>query len=142
MVITEAGGLIIVTNEDAWRKLSTVYLIPFLLVVVVFSLYSYSVRQRVMLEPLSKEEVENYSEQIISSRKIQQVFGPIQEVEFLGGIFEEQRDRYSYTVYLITQTRKIQAELRLTKVGMDVKSANLVHASLNAGESFSIDLKK
>ncbi|MBA54334.1 MAG: hypothetical protein CMK89_07760 [Pseudomonadales bacterium] len=128
-------------NDDAWRKLGKTYWIPFLLVVMVFSFYAHSVRQRITLEPLTTEEAESYSEKIMNSKKLQQTFGAIQEVEFLGGIFEQQRDRYTYSVYIITQDRKIQAELRLTKVGADVKSAHLVHVSLGSGESFSIDLK-
>ncbi|HAG93333.1 MAG: hypothetical protein CMK83_09750 [Pseudomonadales bacterium] len=122
------------------RLLSRQYFLPFILAVGALSFYAYSIRQQIMLEPLSGYEAEQYARQIQQADVLEKRLGPIHHVEMLGGLYEEQRARCNYGVMITAEKRQIHAELWLYKKGGRVDSVHLVHLALSEDERFSIQL--
>lgn len=115
-------------------------LATFFLAIFAFALSSYSIRQRIIVEPLSKKDRNFITNRIVTSEALRSRIGPVKKVEFYGGIYNEKHAAFSYAVKLITENDRIDAELRLKRPEHKITEMELIHLSLNVDEAFLIAL--
>ena len=126
------------TDNTMWK--SKTALAAFFLAILAFVISAHNIRQKIIVDPLSKEDRDFVTSAIMKSDELRNKIGSVQEVEFHGGIYIEKLSELSYGVNLITEQDRVGADLRIKRFEHQIVEARLVHLSLNVHEAFLIEL--